>query len=183
MPKAARQALGLGPAESAALGMSLSPSDAVPDLDVGLDYPGTPAQATGNVSTLWAADVSDHAVLERGVIAPAAWNEASLRWMIAPADLAASSDELRGGVQIGTGDALPVKMPNPVSSQRENNQRPDKTVLTPPGGRDTPAAINSPGRRRGTIFAQGSKPGRDECSPAGGHQTPSLPYRRPDSSY
>jgi transcriptional regulator with XRE-family HTH domain len=104
MPTAARQALGLGPAESASLGMSLSPSHAIPDLDVGLEYPGTPAQAAGNFSTLWAADVADPAVLERGVIVPAAWNEASLRWMIAPADRAHSNDELHGGVQIGMGD-------------------------------------------------------------------------------
>jgi len=28
---------------------------------------------------------------------------------------------------------------------------------------------------RGTVFRQGSKPGRTKCSPAGGHHTPSLP--------
>jgi transcriptional regulator with XRE-family HTH domain len=104
MPTAARQALGLGPAESASLGTGLSRSHAVPDVDVGLEYPGTPTQAAGNVSMLWEADVSDPAVLERGVIAPAAWNEASLRWLIASADRAVRSGELRGGVQIGLGD-------------------------------------------------------------------------------
>ena len=103
MPTAARQALGLGPAESRAPVMSPSPSHAVPDLDVGLKYPGTPATATGNVSTLWAADVSDPEVLDRGVITPAAWNEASLRWLTAPVGGAVGGG-LQGGVQIGMGD-------------------------------------------------------------------------------
>ena len=44
---------------------------------------------------------------------------------------------------------LPPEMPDPVSSLRENNQRPDETVLTPPGAHDIPAAINSPGHREG----------------------------------
>jgi hypothetical protein len=104
MPAAARQALGLGPVESAAPGMSRSPSNLMPDLDAGLEYPGTSTQAAGNVSTLWADDVSDHGVLERGVIAPAAWSEASLRWLMAPAHSAVSGDPLQGGVQIGMGD-------------------------------------------------------------------------------
>ena len=36
-----------------------------------------------------------------------------------------------------------------VSSLRENHQRPNETVLTPAGGHDIPAAINSPGHRQG----------------------------------
>jgi hypothetical protein len=46
-------------------------------------------------------------------------------------------------------------MPNSVSSLRENNQRPNKTVLTPPGGHDIPAAINSPGCRQGHDLCAG----------------------------
>ena len=41
------------------------------------------------------------------------------------------------------------------SSPRENNQRPNKTVLTPPGGHDIPAAINSPGCRQGHGLSAG----------------------------
>ena len=44
---------------------------------------------------------------------------------------------------------LPPEMPDPVSSLRENNQRPNETVLTPAGGHHIPAAINSPGHRQG----------------------------------
>ena len=48
-----------------------------------------------------------------------------------------------------TASILPPEMPDPVSSPRENNQRPNETVLTPPGGHDIPAAIGSPGHRQG----------------------------------
>jgi transcriptional regulator with XRE-family HTH domain len=104
LPTAARRALGLGPVESPALGVTSPPSHAIPDLSSGLEYPATPTQAAGNVSTLWAADVSDHGLLDRGVIAPAAWNEASLRWLVAPVDGAGIAEPLHSGVQIGMGD-------------------------------------------------------------------------------
>ena len=69
----------------------------------------------------------------------------------------------------------PVHVAGHASSQRENHQRPHETVLTPPGGYCNPAAINSPAAGRGTICHQGSRPGRQQCSPAGGPHTPSLP--------
>jgi hypothetical protein len=57
----------------------------VSDLDAGLEYPGTPAQAAGNVSMPWRADLEDPDALEHGLINPVAWNDASLRrssrWM------------------------------------------------------------------------------------------------------
>ena len=51
--------------------------------------------------------------------------------------------------------ALPSAMSKHVSSQRENHQQPNKTVLTPPGGHDIPAAINSPGHRQGHGLSSG----------------------------
>ena len=36
---------------------------------------------------------------------------------------------------------------------------------------------------RGTIFPQGSKPRRQQCSPAGGYQAPSLPYGGPANTH
>src|SRR6185437_1912788 len=82
---AARQALGLAPGTAVTSGLLLAHSREVPKLDVGLEYPSTPAQAAGNVSVLWQADLSDQQTLERGLVTPAAWNEASLRWLVAPA--------------------------------------------------------------------------------------------------
>ncbi len=55
LPLAARRALGLAAEPSGSAGISLAHSQA-PDLDAGLEYPGTPAQAAGNVSMLWRAE-------------------------------------------------------------------------------------------------------------------------------
>ena len=79
MPPAARRALGLDPAAPAGPELAVAPFPQAPKLDIGLEYPGTPEQAAGNVSVLWQADLTDQRVLERGLITPAAWNEASLR--------------------------------------------------------------------------------------------------------
>src|SRR6266571_1229035 len=46
-------------------------------------------------------------------------------------------------------------MPNLAGGLRENNQRPNETVLTPSGGHDIPAAINSPGHRQGHDLSPG----------------------------
>jgi transcriptional regulator with XRE-family HTH domain len=104
MPPAARQALGLAAAAPAGSGLALARSRQAPAPDVGLEYPGTPAQAAGNVSALWQADLSDHQVLERGLITPAAWNEASLRWLVAPSVLPNSGRDIPDGVRVGKGD-------------------------------------------------------------------------------
>ena len=69
-----------------------------------MEYPGTPEQAAGNVSVLWQADLADQRVLERGLVTPAAWSEASLRWLLAPAVIPASSADMPGGVRVGMAD-------------------------------------------------------------------------------
>jgi transcriptional regulator with XRE-family HTH domain len=104
MPPAARQALGLAGTPSGGPGISLAHSRQEPDLDAGLEYPGTPAQAAGNVSMLWRADLADQGVLERGLISPAAWNNASFHWLIDPASTSGISADSLGGVRIGMGD-------------------------------------------------------------------------------
>ena len=104
LPPAARRALGLAPGVPAASGLALAHSLEAPRLDTGLEYPGTPAQAAGNVSVLRQADLSDQQVAGRGLITPAAWNEASLRWLVAPAVIPADAGDKPGGVRVGTGD-------------------------------------------------------------------------------
>jgi transcriptional regulator with XRE-family HTH domain len=84
LPPAARQALGLASGTPASSKLTLARSGE-PAPGTGLEYPGTLAQAAGNISALWQADLSDQQVLGRGLITPSAWNEASLRWLIAPA--------------------------------------------------------------------------------------------------
>jgi hypothetical protein len=104
MPSAARRALGLAAISSGGPGISLAHSRQEPDLDTGLEYPGTPAQTAGNVSMLWRADLDDQGVLERGLINPAAWNDASLRWLVDPASSPGASADSLGGVRIGMAD-------------------------------------------------------------------------------
>jgi hypothetical protein len=52
-----------------------------------------------------------------------------------------------------------------------------------PAGTTSQQRSTLPVTGRGTIFPQGSKPRRTECSPAGGHQAPSLPYGGPANTY
>ena len=104
MPPAARRALGLDPGAPAGLGLAAARFPEAPKLDVGLEYPGTPEQAAGNVSVLWQADLADERVLERGLVTPAAWSEASLRWLVAPTVIAGSGGDVPAGVRVGMAD-------------------------------------------------------------------------------
>lgn len=97
LPPAARQALGLATDPPGPSGISLAHSRQAPDLDAGLEYPGTPAQAAGNVSMLWRADLEDPDALERGLINPVAWNEASLHWLVDPGERPSGSQDSLGG--------------------------------------------------------------------------------------
>ena len=105
MPTAARKALGLGAGGASSSGVILSHARRTAGVDVGLEYPPTPAQATVNVSALWQADLDDQRVVERGLVTPAAWNEASLRWLVAPASAGAlARAAVADGVRVGMGD-------------------------------------------------------------------------------
>ena len=104
MPPAARRALGLASAPSPAAEISLIRPGEAAGLDAGLEYPGTPIHAAENVSVLWRADLDDPAVLERGLITPAAWSDASLRWLVAPSVIPGDSDDRPGGARVGLGD-------------------------------------------------------------------------------
>jgi transcriptional regulator with XRE-family HTH domain len=103
IPSPARQALGLASGPSANSGLVLAHSREAPAPDTGLEYPGTLAHAAANISALWQADLSDQQVLGRGLITPAAWNEASLRWLVAPA-VPGTRDDVPAGVRVGMGD-------------------------------------------------------------------------------
>jgi len=85
MPAVAREALGLGPAQSAAAGRSLVPAMREPPDDTGLGYPETTDEAAANAARLWQVDLADPTELTRGRVDPARWNDASLRWLVDPA--------------------------------------------------------------------------------------------------
>jgi hypothetical protein len=70
--------------------------------EISLEYPDTPAQAAGNVASLWQADLADQNVLGRGRIEPGAWTNASLHWLVDP--VRPPDSDLPGGVRVGLGD-------------------------------------------------------------------------------
>ena len=73
----------------------------IPSPDVGLVYPGTPAETSENLVRLWRADLGS-APLPQARLDPVAWNDASLRWLI---DRGRQQDaEIARGVRIGTAD-------------------------------------------------------------------------------
>jgi hypothetical protein len=72
-----------------------------PVTEISLEYPGTSAQAAGNVASLWRADLTDQNVLGRGRLDPGAWNDASLRWLVDP--VSPPEADLPGGVRVGMG--------------------------------------------------------------------------------
>jgi hypothetical protein len=105
MPSAARDALGLPVEASDSTGLVLARSrKGQLDANVGLEYPDTPSQAAVNVSALWNADLDDQQTVERGLVTPAAWSEASLRWLVAPAAVDARTVSATGRVQVGMSD-------------------------------------------------------------------------------
>jgi transcriptional regulator with XRE-family HTH domain len=63
LPPAARQALGLDASPPAAAGIGVPQPRPASFTEVGLEYPGTPVQAAGNVASLWQADLADQGVL------------------------------------------------------------------------------------------------------------------------
>ena len=87
---------------------------------------------------------------------------------------------------------IPCEQPHPLSRPRCRNPSAasgrtisDLMKLCSPHPEGTTSQQRStlPVTGRGTIFRQGSRPGSQKCSPAGGHQVPSLPYGGPDNSY
>jgi hypothetical protein len=74
----------------------------LPVVDLGFTYPDSPAVAAGNVAALWQADLNEATVLQRGRVDPGAWESASLRWLVDPAQL--PGGELARSVSVGQAD-------------------------------------------------------------------------------
>jgi transcriptional regulator with XRE-family HTH domain len=102
LPPAARQALGLDASPQAAVGLSVPQPRPASAAEISLEYPPTPAQAAGNVASLWQADLADEGMLQRGRIDPAAWKDASFRWLVEPAG--PPDADRPGAVRVGMGD-------------------------------------------------------------------------------
>src|ERR1700678_4520567 len=81
-PSAARRALGLT-AEKPATVITGLPSGS-PQLDTGLAFSDSSAEATDTVSRLWRADLEDPTEPQQRTIDPRARGDASLKWLLRP---------------------------------------------------------------------------------------------------
>jgi hypothetical protein len=102
MPPAARRALGLDVSLPDAAGVGVPQPRPAPLAEISPEYPGTAAEAAGNVAVLWRADLTEQGALMRGRIDAAAWDKASLGWLVDP--VSPPEADVVGGVRIGMGD-------------------------------------------------------------------------------
>ncbi|WOT34284.1 hypothetical protein [Streptomyces coeruleorubidus] len=82
--------------------------------NLGLDFADHPETATTTVADLWRADLADADPLVRALPDSAAWNEASVRWLVSPPDgeLTRSGNRSVGAVDVemirSTADAFSI---------------------------------------------------------------------------
>ncbi|MGY0491790.1 hypothetical protein [Streptomyces sp. WG-D5] len=107
------EALGLG---SDALGLEQSGSRDAVLLDAG--YPDSPDAAIGTVERLWTADLNRYEPLLQAEASQPAWNEASLRWLVAPGPEPRSGRP--GPSRVGLGDVAAVKMTADMFAQLDD---------------------------------------------------------------
>jgi tetratricopeptide (TPR) repeat protein len=88
-----------------------------PAIDVGLSYPDSPTAAAENVTVLWRGDLDELTAFQRGGVDPAAWNEASLRWLVDPGR---TGEEPASGTRIGIADVERFKATVGVFVQLDN---------------------------------------------------------------
>jgi hypothetical protein len=55
--------------------------------DLGLAYPDDPATISDDIVLLWRGDLGEATTVQRSQIDPAAWNNASLRWLVDPGEM------------------------------------------------------------------------------------------------
>lgn len=101
IPPVARQALGLDPVQPPGTDVVGTQPLSTTPAGVGLAYPDTLTAAANNVVRLWRADLDDAPLLPTK-LDPAAWNDASLRWLIDPTRSPEAEDVK--GVRVGTAD-------------------------------------------------------------------------------
>jgi hypothetical protein len=104
MPAAARQALGLANGQPRSLSLRLAPSQHTAAPDTGLEYPGTPGQAVDAVTMLWRGDLTSQRSSEKDPVVPAAWNDATIEWLVAPTSDPGGDTGSPGSVHVGISD-------------------------------------------------------------------------------
>ncbi len=95
MPNHARVAMGLAPASP--IDMDLTPAQSIP-VDLGLGFPASSADRADTTARLWTADLEGVAHVVTGSVDVQAWNDASLKWLLAKTVEPSSSNGHHVGV-------------------------------------------------------------------------------------
>ncbi len=106
-------AFAMSPAE---LGLDHGEAKDAPVLDV--SYPASPDDAVQTVSQLWRADLNHYDPLLTAEPSEPAWNEASLRWLVAPEpNIPRPRAE---GLRVGLGDVAAIKITADMFAQLDD---------------------------------------------------------------
>lgn len=82
-------------------------------------FPLAVHDAVDAVADVWRSDLLDHAPVMHSGVEPAAWDETSLRWLVAPPDRAQSREA--GGARVGLADVQAVKTTIDLFAKLDNN--------------------------------------------------------------
>ncbi|MBB5132896.1 tetratricopeptide (TPR) repeat protein [Thermocatellispora tengchongensis] len=86
-------------------------------LDLGLSVPQAAEDGIETVSRLWQADLNEASVVLREQVNPAAWNEASLTWLLSPSITPA---QVRDGRRVGQSDVQRFQATIGLFTQMDN---------------------------------------------------------------
>jgi hypothetical protein len=113
MPSHARVVLGLAP--TSAVGMDPTPAESVPP-DLGLDFPTSLAARADTAAHLWRADLDEAEQVVNDRLSVQAWNDASLKWLLAKTVEPSSFD----GRHVGAADVQRVQLTTELFGQMDN---------------------------------------------------------------
>ncbi|MGW7008169.1 hypothetical protein ACWGCW_36605 [Streptomyces sp. NPDC054933] len=82
-------------------------------------YPASPDAAISNVDRLWRADLNGYEPLIQAEPSEPAWNEASLRWLVAP-EPSFPAAQPANGARVGLGDVQVIKSTSDVFAQLDD---------------------------------------------------------------
>jgi tetratricopeptide (TPR) repeat protein/transcriptional regulator with XRE-family HTH domain len=113
MPTHARVALGLAPGSP--VDMDLTPAQSIP-ADLGLGFPASTTDRADTTARLWKADLDQTSHVVKGGVDVQAWNDASLKWLLANTVEPSSST----GDHAGVADVQRVRLTTEMFTQMDN---------------------------------------------------------------
>ncbi|MFB7501595.1 hypothetical protein ACFC09_44300 [Streptomyces sp. NPDC056161] len=82
-------------------------------------YPASPEAAIGNIDRLWRADLNGYEPLMQAEPSEPAWNEASLRWLVAP-EPSFPTTQPANGPRVGLADVQMIKSTSDMFAQLDD---------------------------------------------------------------